>query len=498
MSHIAFTDEGVVDEVDHVVVGSGAGGANAALVLARAGRSVALVETGAWRDPHDYPKSAWGGMRDLMPRTGASMLVGRAAWPIVQGEAVGGSTVINSAIRVRPPSDVFANWSRQFGLPGERLEREVADALDAVDAELGWEETPDAALGRHNELALRGAGALGYASHRTDRYTRGCSGCGNCLNGCRDDAKRSLQRNLIPEVLARGGRVLSCAPADRVLFEGQRAVGVSGHFRHPADRRRGGAWRLRARRGVVVAASVTGTAPLLHRSGYRHPALGAGFRSHPGTGVHGWYDEVVDMGRGATQGWSSMAFRDEPGFKLESLSLPPELVIGRLAGGGRTLVQRMDDIRHLAMWVLAVRAESVGRVSTWLGQGVVHYDLNAADMVRLRTGMTTLARTHFAAGARWVVPGIAGLPYRIAPDEIGLMENAPLDPRAYVVILSHLFGGATMGSDPATSVCDARGAVRGAQGLWVADASLIPNVLGVNPQATIMGLARVVGAAAAA
>ena len=48
-----------------------------------------------------------------------------------------------------------------------------------------------------------------------------------------------------------------------------------------------------------------------------------------------------------------------------------------------------------------------------------------------------------------------------------------------------------MGSDPRRSVVDDRGRVHGYEGLVVCDASVIPTNLGVNPQHTIMGLARV-------
>ena len=108
----------------------------------------------------------------------------------------------------------------------------------------------------------------------------------------------------------------------------------------------------------------------------------------------------------------------------------------------------------------------------------------------MREGMATLARLHFAAGARAVLPGVHGLPYTVGPGEVGLLAQGPLDPRAYQAMLSHLFGGCVMGQDPATSVCDGEGRVHGCEGLYIADASAIPTQLGVNPQHTIMALAR--------
>ena len=72
----------------------------------------------------------------------------------------------------------------------------------------------------------------------------------------------------------------------------------------------------------------------------KSPALGTLFRAHPGTGVFGVYKDPVDHNLGATQGWASMAFRDDPGLKLETLAIPPEMVAGRLPGGGRELLRR--------------------------------------------------------------------------------------------------------------------------------------------------------------
>jgi choline dehydrogenase-like flavoprotein len=492
-AHVPFRAAGEPDldaEADFVVVGSGAGGATAAVTLARGGARVALVEAGAWRDPPDYPSSTCGVMRDLLEDWGTQVTRGRALWPIIQGRAVGGSTVVNSAICVRTPEDLFDRWRRDHGVDG--LRDRVLAAEDRVERDVGVEEVPAASRGRSNELAKQGADALGWAdSHYMRRYTKGCEGVGQCFQGCRARCKQSLNLCYVPETMAKGGLVVSSAPVLRVLSEGARAVGVTGRFVHPATRARGARFVVRARKGVVVAGSATHSPVLLMRSGVRSPALGRFFRAHPGTGVFGRYDDPVDMNVGTTQGWGSLAFRDDPGLKLETLTIPPELVASRFAGGGAELMARLASYRHLAVWVVAVRAESVGSVHAPLvgTRPVVRYELDRADMVRFRAGLALIARQHFAAGARAVLPGIAGLPFEVTRDQIGLIEQAPLDPRRYVAVLSHLFGGCVMGSDPRSSVVDARGRVHGWRGLVVADSSVLPTNLGVNPQHTIMGLA---------
>lgn len=494
-SHTAFQPRGseVIVEADFVVVGSGAGGAAAAVTLARGGATVIVVEAGPWRDPHDYAHSTYGALRDMMDDWGATITRGPALWPVVQARVVGGTTVINSAICVRTPSDIFDEWQQNFGI-GDGGGGQFAERLwrwqDQLETELCVAETGPEAMGRSNELALKGDAAAGYDGHVIRRYAKGCVGSGQCLQGCTEMKKQSTNLNYIPETLSRGGGILSCAAAERILFEGTRATGVTGHFNHPQTRARGAAFTARARRGVFVAASATWSPVLLRKSGLTHKAVGANFRAHPGTGVFGLYEEPVDMNRGVTQGWASTRFRKDAGLKLETLSIPMEMAISRLAGGGRVLMERIQQYRHIAMWVHALRARTAGRVDvSFTGRPVVRYGLDAEDMRRFRDGMVRIAQLHFAAGAREVVTGIHGLPYSLRPDQLDVIANGPLDPKSYVAILSHLFGGCVMGKDPSVSVCDAEGRVHGRTGLYIADASMLPDNIGVNPQHTIMAMA---------
>jgi choline dehydrogenase-like flavoprotein len=492
VSFESFAQPAIDVEADFAVVGSGAGGAAAAVILARGGRRVAIVEAGPWRAPEDYPSTTYGAMRDLFADWGSLVTQSRAFWPVVQASCVGGTTVINSAIVVRTPADCFDRWTREYGIDGAALGERVWAHQDRLERELCAEVVPPDARGLINTLAMDAADKLGWDSHYMVRYVKGCEGAGQCLQGCRSLRKQSTNLNYVPEVLERGGDVLSCAPVERVLFEGTRAVGVVGRFRDPVTHRWGARYTVRARRGVLMAASATQTPVLLARSGIGGRALGTLFRAHPGTGIFGVYKDPVDQNVGATQGWASTAFRIEPGLKLETLAIPPEMVAGRLPGGGRELVRRFREYRNVAMWVTAVRAESAGTIKPGLfGGAVVRYVLDEADMRRFRKGLGMVARMHFAAGALEIIPGIYGLPYKLGPDQVGLIEEGPLDPRCYIAILSHLFGGCPMSADPRQGVVDGDGKVHGLEGLYVVDASAIPTTLGVNPQHTIMGLASV-------
>ena len=493
-AHLAYRVGAPVElEADYVVVGTGSGGSTAALVLARAGYDVAMVEAGPWRGAEDYPETMLGVMRDVFPDWGANVAVGNSILPIVQGRMVGGGTVINSAIMVRTPGDVLQDWQREHGLGDLFQEHDIGRVQDIIEDELKVRDSAEDAgehFGRSSQMLLDALKGRGMEAHPMRRNVSGCQGSARCLQGCRHEAKQSTQLQWIPEVMRRGGTVISCAPVDRVLIRDGRAEGVVGRFKHPQTRAKGAKFSVRARRGVLLAASATGTAPLLQASGVRSRALGKHWRAHPGAGVIGVYPDVVDMYHGATQGTASVHHRLDHGLKLESLTLPLELVAGRTGGGGRQLTSRLGDIRHQAMWISAVRAEAVGTVKRGLfGAPSVSYRPTQRDLERLRRGVSLLARAHFDQGATKVRPGVVGLPFELGPDELHLLEEAPLHNRAWTWVLSHLFGGAVLGADPKRAVVGTDLQVYGVRDLHVVCAAALPTTLGVNPQHTIMAVA---------
>ena len=249
-------------------------------------------------------------------------------------------------------------------------------------------------------------------------------------------AKQSTNLQWVPEVLERGGG-LSCAPVQRIVMEGRRAAGVEGRFRHPRSRRKGGRFTVRARKGVLVAASSTHTPCILQRSGIKSPALGYGFRAHPGCAIPGVYPDPVGMDFGATQGWASVEFRNTPGYKLETLNLPLELAAVRLKGGGSALMERIEELYVWGFGSLLVGQFFRAGKEQFGGKPAVDYIMDQPDMHRLRDGLKKTAELHFEMGATHVLPGIQGLPYKLTADELHRFDSVSTSPKAYTVIISH-------------------------------------------------------------
>ncbi|MBX3198056.1 MAG: GMC family oxidoreductase [Labilithrix sp.] len=475
------------ESFDVVVVGSGAAGAVAAHALASAGLDVAIVEEGPWIKTRDVRSDVHSTFHRAMRLGGMQVLQGRAYMPMLQGKCVGGSTLVNSAIAWRAPEDVLDDWSARFGLGASVSARALEPHYAALEAELSVREVAPEAMGENNRLFIEQARQQGFEAAPMRRYDRGCTGSGMCITACPTAAKQGMSVSYVPWALRLGrARVFTSCRVAEVEIRGSRAVSVV------ARSATGHRVVLHARHAVLVAASTVQSPNVLRRSGVRSAALGEHFQAHPGLAIGGRFDRPIRMAFGATQGAESIHFRTTERFKLETISLPPDLAAARVPGVGAELAERLASLGHVAVWAAQIRAEAEGTVREgWGGVDRVRFTMTENDMRAARKACTLIARMMFEAGAREVWPGVFGVPSVLRSiDELRLLAEAPLEPRSYSFIATHLFGAARMGPDPRASVVDLDFKVHGVDGLYVVDSSVFPTNLGVNPQHTIMAMSR--------
>jgi choline dehydrogenase-like flavoprotein len=480
----------IEDEADFVIVGTGAGGATAARVLSEAGFSLAMIEEGAYLVPEERPKELVDAMALAVRGMATLSTDSFVPMPLLQGKCVGGSTAVNSGIIWRLPEDVRAEWVERFGLGALVGEASLDRAFDRIEDELMIAPTQPAIAGGNNLLMQVAAEKLGLPGHVIVRNSKACKGSQRCLQGCPNAARQSMDVSYVPRATATGARLHTRCHAERVVFDGARAVGVEGVVNDDRGARVG-TFRVRARRAVIVSASAIWTPLLLARSGVRHPLLGERFAAHPGAAVVGRFDDPVHMGFGASQGYE-VPMRDR-GYKLEALSLPPDMLAARVPGAGREWQERLAHLGHFAQWGGNVRMEALGRVkSSWLDGVSVRYEPTQRDLEKIREVLVLTGRMMFAAGAKEVYPGVAGFPEIVRSEaEMRALEAMPIRRAQVHLVASHFFGTAGAARDAKHGVVGDDLAVHGRQGLYVMDASVLPTNLGVNPQHTIMGVVMV-------
>ena len=473
-------------DCDVVVVGSGAGGAPVAARLREAGLDVLVLEEGGLHLTGSFASEPIAALQRLYRDAGSTMILGTPPMLFAEGRCVGGSTVINGGMSWRAPERVLHHWNDDLDLDAtdpKSMDPYFAEAERILNVELQNEDT----FGQNDHLFVRGARRLGWQVEAAPRNMNRCVGLNNCALGCPTGAKQSMLVTEIPRALAAGARLVTNARVSRVTFERGRAVGVRGRFVDEYGRRHG-KFEVRSRL-VVLAAGARHTPGILKRSLFLSRKIGRGLHTHPNAKVVGVFEERIDPWVGAHQSHQIHQFLDE-GVMIGYAAVPPGLLASGIPGFGDKHGERMELYNHMLTAGCLIEDTGEGRVvlgpdlQPWLA-----FTLSTADVERIHHGVRLAAEQMFAAGARKVLLPFGSLPEIDNADQLGRIDDRKHIKNDIELMTVHIMSSCRMSKTASRGVCDEAGRVHDVDGLAIADASVIPSSVGVNPMETIIALA---------
>ena len=498
------------EQVDFVIVGTGAGGGTLACKLAEAGFSVVALDAGAWWRPLEefasdethQDKLFWTDERicdgDNPLKLGSNN----------SGKSVGGSTVHFAMVSLRFRPEWFkcrtllgygvdwpVDWREMWHYYGE-----VEQALK-ISGPITYPWGPKRPRYPYRAHEVNAAGwvlaqaceAMGIAWTETPLATlsapRGlahpCVYRGFCVTGCATNAKQSALVTWIPRAVRAGAEIRDLAMVGRVeVNDRDRATGV--HYI------REGRWRFQRAHNVVVAGYAIETPRLLLNSAdARHPdglanrsgLVGKNLMTQTNQGVYGVMADEIRWYKGPpsltlTEHWN---YCDEGkdffgGYAFMSQGPLPQAWASTQAGNhdlwGDALLREMEKYNHQAGFKIVGETLPQERNRVTLASEKDQYGLPVArvtfslcdnDKALVKHSVDFMKKTLCAAGARDV--------WAEADDT------------------AHLGGTARMGDHPESSVVDGNGRSWDVRNLWVCDGSVFPTVGGVNPSLTIQAIA---------
>jgi choline dehydrogenase-like flavoprotein len=485
-------------EVDFVVVGSGAGGSMAAATLAAAGAHVAIVEEGAHHTKRDFNlQESWA--YPALYQEHGNRATDDLGIMILQGRSVGGGTTVNWTSSFRTPEPTLRLWAERHGARGLDAAT-LAPHFDAIEQRLSIGPGNEDDVNRNNRKLWDGAAKLGWSPELIRRNVKGCARLGYCGLGCPLDAKQSALITYVPDAIAAGADVYTDCRARLVETDRGRARAVVADvLDREADRPRG-RFVAYARKGIVLAGGAINTPALLLRSkaGNGNGRVGKRTFLHPTVPLAAFYDEPVEAFYGPPQSVSVRHFSDRGarvGYFLETSPVHPMLAALAFPGRGdahRRIAERLAHVQATIALLVDGHHDDAGGTVTCGGDGrvKVHYPLGPALVEAARDALASMARLQLAAGAREVMT-LHDPPLVLRSEaDLARLAEVPFGPNLHTLFSAHQMGGCPLGEDPRDSVVNSRGRHHEVENLWIADGSVFPTALGINPQLSIYAISR--------
>lgn len=476
---------------DVCIIGSGAGGAVVAKELAEKGFSVIVLEEGG-----HYTRESWNGkpaqtLINMYRDGGSTGTLGNPFISITLGKCVGGTTTVNSATCFRTPNHVLLQWQMELGLDGltrTRLEPYFEKVEKIINVtELSWK-----ILGKNAQIVKRGAERLGLHIKPLRHNVRNCRGCGTCQFGCLEGAKQSMDVTYIPLAEKFGAKIFTYARAETLIIKNGAACGVQGSILNPSTKKRQWKFQIDAH-VVVVACGALITPAFLLKNGLRNKNIGRNLQIHPAGRVVALMNEEIEGWKGVSQGAYIDDFK-EGDIILEGIFVHPSLMLAAMPGVGMKHKQMAALYPRMAAFGVMIHDSTTGRVRGLFRRNgfIANYSIKKIDMEKFKRAIAYTARIFFAAGAQMVFTPISKKPVLTSMQDVEELLQLPVKPNQMEIMAFHPLGTCRMGRSSKTGAVNPHGESFEIENLYVADASIIPTSLGVNPQLTIMALATMV------
>ncbi|MFN8071502.1 MAG: GMC oxidoreductase [Mycobacterium sp.] len=542
----------MTDHVSVVVVGSGYGGAIAASRLARAGQPVWLLERGRELHPGEFPDTLHEALGNgqlhlsktvLGSRTGLFDMRARGDMNVLVGCGLGGTSLINANVSLPPEREVFARdcWPSALRMASpsqDSMEVELRNGYERARAMLRPRPLPSDIAEMIPKLGALKASAEALPGARFTRppinvsFVDGpnaagigqtaCNMCGDCISGCNVGAKNTVLMNYLPDAVAHGAKIFTKVAVHSLSLDDHGRWVLSCDLLETGQESFGAPRTTITADLVVLAAGTLGSTEILLRSkgiGVSD-VLGSKFSSN---------GDVLAFSYNGDEPVAGMGWGVHQHEHLEPVGPCITGLVDMRSGADldeHMVIEEGTIPGALAPWLLSVFeiADALGGQDTdpglldevsELGRAMQSL-VNGPHAGALRNTLTYLVMAHDGADGQLVLDddavsvswsGVGEKPiFKQINDNLSAAAG-PLDGEFISnplwwkgmgtrLVTVHPLGGCPMADDASEGVVNAKGQVFcGSAGsevhrnLYVADGSVIPTSLGVNPLLTISALA---------
>jgi cholesterol oxidase len=506
---------------DVVVIGSGYGGGVTASRLSRAGQRVCVIERGREVPTGAFPTRLPELRRELQlnggkmrsgSRTGLYDFRLGADIHVLVGCGLGGGSLINAGVGLRPDARVFADraWPEEVARDGlldlgfERAQTMLRPSRYGKAPELTKYRALERASAAFGQPPVAAPVVVSFEDtvNPAGVAQPACTLCGDCCSGCNVGAKNTVAMTYLPDAKAHGAEIFTELTVSHLEKRGQ-----TWRVHFASTEEKDAASGFVDAKTVVLSAGTLGSTEILLRS--REGGLGLSDRLGHGFSANG---DIIAFALGGREKVNGIGVGEPPKYTGDAIgacvagqielpdhgdfdhsmiiqegvlpsALAPLLPVffisgGRILGAAHSLIKGVyqGPLSHLHTFFVVSHDDAKGRLKLDNGSLQLNWP-NVADQPVYQRVDEALTKAAQAVGARYIKSPLAA-------------TNVGAKPAT-----AHPLGGCGMGENAASGVVNHKCQVfDGASGegvhagLYVCDGAIIPRSIGCNPLLTITAL----------
>ncbi|MBN9231401.1 MAG: hypothetical protein BGO90_05830 [Legionella sp. 40-6] len=510
------------DEYDYAIIGSGFGGAVAALRLTEKGYRVCIVEQGKRWVAEDFPKTNWENRKYYWyPKLKCHGLFNLKLLKhvlVIRGIGVGGGSLVYGNTLITPGNTFFDTPIMQYVAQGKDLNAYYQQAKEMMGVATNPQlfdsdfHLRDAAIKNYPGATFMASPNGIYFGNQelVDPYFNGngpkrsgCVFCGGCYLGCRYNAKNTLDKNYLYFAEKKGCKIIPETKVIAIIPLSEH--GDSGYIlqTEPTISSPKSIKNIKCK-GLVLAAGVLGSIELLLRSqskGYLphiSSQLGAHVRTNNENVVAVRTREKQARFDRGTAASSSVFLNEHTQIQLnrysdgaDAIANLTTLMVDGYSRWGRILKLLGKTVSHPRDFLHALNPRGFTRQTMLL---VVMQDFESEITLKLgRRWFWPFAKMLISTSNRnkpspAYIPEANNFARHLAAEIDGIPLNSVPEIFLNTPTTSHILGGCVIGRDTKEGVVDRKQQVFGYKNFYICDGSIIPANLGVNPALSILAL----------
>lgn len=461
---------------DVIIIGSGASGSVIAYKMAKAGLSTLVLEKGKFEDPTTFEHDELAMYRRLYKNGGLQTSKDNDI-TFAQGQTVGGSTVVNNAIWIRPNvTKVLETWkSFEAHIDEEKLLR----SYEYVESKLEISDLDRSVCNIGSDDFISACQRLGYKSRYLKNNRDKCIGCGWCNYGCKYNRKSSMLVTFIPWSQKHGAEILDLVMDLKINVTNNKAVSVQFN-------RGRGKYNISCDKLIVSAGAIGSSEVLLQNRINPKGNTGKGFHCLGGFLTTGVLDKVVNGYDGI--GLTCIADVSSD-YLVETFFAPPGIFSSSVGGWFEEHFELMQSYNKMFQIGVMVGSEPSGRIKLSKNKAQIDFKFSKQDIAKMKEGLSNVSKILFEMGATKVIPAsFKDIIFNNVSD-LSKINKLITGQDDFILGSAHPQGGNRMSDDPKRGVVDSNFKIHGMDNMYVCDASVFPYNIRANCQATVMSMA---------